>query len=758
MTHEPEDPRLTAYALGELDANQRAEVEALLARDPDARREVDALRVLGQDLATAFAPDTAIAGLAPAQRTRIGRRARGPGRRVVLRRLALAAGVLLVVGPLALFLAVGRGGGGGSGFRSPGPDDLQAYLPEGEEDGEERGPTRRDEVIARSSRLSGEPSNVAFEDETDGDGRSEHRETPRMAGREARGRAPASPAGAPGEPPADLQPAPPASDPAPGGAKLPPGLREPVDPTLPAPPVFHSTNPLAGVPPTPGVPSLAGSPTTPMAPALVPTTGPESESYLHPGMDGFHRVTKRDEHTSTFSVDVDTASYSNLRRMLRNGQRPPASAVRIEELINAFDYAYAPPAEGAAAPFATHVQIAACPWNPSHRLARIALKGREITREGRPAANLVFLVDVSGSMDSEDKLPLVRTSLEMLVEQLRDDDRVAIVTYASSARLALPSTPGSEREGILEAIRNLRAGGSTNGAGGIQLAYEQAKEGFRKGGVNRVLLCTDGDFNVGISDTNELVRLITDKARTGVFLSVLGYGTGNYKDDKMEALSNKGNGTYAYIDGQDEARRVLVEQMDGTLVTIAKDVKFQLWFNPRTVAAWRLLGYENRRLAAADFNDDTKDAGDVGAGHEVTALYEIVPAGAGVPGQVDPNPFVTPKGAGGEEVLHSEDPTPDAKALFIWRLRWKAPDGERSSLLERNVFDDGLGFEQVDRDFQWAAAVTAFGMLLRHSPHAAQATWPLVEELARPAIGEDPKGRRAEFLELVKIAGALEGK
>jgi secreted protein with Ig-like and vWFA domain len=485
-----------------------------------------------------------------------------------------------------------------------------------------------------------------------------------------------------------------------------------------------------------------------------PTRVPGTESYAHPGIDRFHRVTSRDEHTSTFSVDVDTASYSNVRRMLRAGQRPPPAAVRIEEMVNYFDYAYEGPGEDAAAPFRTHVEVATCPWNPRHRLARIAIKGREVHRDRRPAANLVFLVDVSGSMQGEDKLPLVRTSLEMLVEELRDDDRVAIVTYASSAQRVLPSTPGSEREAILDAIRGLKAGGSTNGAGGIQMAYAEAAKGFRKDGVNRVLLCTDGDFNVGVSDTGGLVRLIEEKAKSGVFLSVLGYGTGNYKDDKMEAISNRGNGTYAYVDGQQEARRVLVEQMSGTLVTIAKDVKFQVWFNPRTVAAWRLLGYDDRRLAAADFNDDQKDAGDIGAGHEVTALYEIVPTGTTVPGRVDPNPFVE-KPKDGVVELHSEDPTPDSKALFIWRLRWKAPSAEKSTVLQRNVFDDHRAFEQVDRDFQWAAAVTAFGMLLRHSPHAEGASWDLVAELAQPAVGADEHGRRAEFVGLVRKARDL---
>ncbi len=479
------------------------------------------------------------------------------------------------------------------------------------------------------------------------------------------------------------------------------------------------------------------------------------EQYTHPGIDGFMTVTKRGGHTSTFSIDVDSASYTNVRRMLNAGQRPHPAAVRLEEFVNFFDYGYAPPAADAEEPFAQHIQVAACPWNPTHRLVRIALKGKEIEREERPASNLVFLVDVSGSMKSEDKLPLLQSALEMLVENLDARDRISIVTYASSAGLALESTNGDQRDVILGKIRSLKAGGSTNGAGGIQLAYAEAQKHFLKDGTNRVILCTDGDFNVGVSDGPGLTRLVQEKAKGGVYLSVLGFGTGNLQDGKMEAYSNAGNGNYAYIDGLDEAKRVLVEQMEGTLITIAKDVKFQVWFNPKTVKAWRLLGYENRRLAARDFNDDSKDAGDIGAGHEVTALYELVPTGVSIPGAVDANPFVegttAPKTAPKDD-SQADDPTPSAKALFIWRLRYKQPDGDVSRLVERNVFDKGLTFEQADRDFQWAAGVTAFGMLLRHSPHRGQASWALVEELAAPAKGEDPNGRRAEFLGLVAKA------
>jgi Ca-activated chloride channel family protein len=348
-----------------------------------------------------------------------------------------------------------------------------------------------------------------------------------------------------------------------------------------------------------------------------------SESYAKLNDNSFRRVT--DEALSTFSIDVDTASYANVRRMLNEGQLPPPDAVRIEEMVNYFSYNY--PAPAGETPFSANVEIASAPWAPKHRLVRIGLKGREIAPQKRPASNLVFLLDVSGSMDQANKLPLVKKGMHLLVDQLNPEDRVAIAVYAGASGLVLNSTACSEKKTIHAAIDHLEAGGSTNGAAGIQLAYQVAKENFLKGGTNRVILCTDGDFNVGITSEGDLTRLIEEKAKSKIFLSVLGFGMGNYKDSTLEKLADKGNGNYAYIDTLREAKKVLVQQMSGALITIAKDVKIQIEFNPTQVQAYRLIGYENRMLAAQDFNDDKKDAGEIGAGHTVTALYEIVPVG-----------------------------------------------------------------------------------------------------------------------------------
>ena len=461
---------------------------------------------------------------------------------------------------------------------------------------------------------------------------------------------------------------------------------------------------------------------------------------------------------STFSIDVDTASYSNMRRFLMQGQKPPKDSVRIEELINYFPYDYDPPAKDAKEPFATHVEVADCPWRPEHRLVRVAIKGKEIAADKRPASNLVFLLDVSGSMQPENKLPLVKRSMRMLLEQLNGEDRVAIVIYAGSSGLALPSTACTEgaKDQILGAIQNLSAGGSTNGEQGIQLAYTIAKQNFIEGGTNRVILCTDGDFNVGVTNQGDLTRVIEEKAKGGIFLSVLGFGMGNLKDSTMEKLADKGNGNYAYIDTQQEAKKVLVEQMSGTLVTIAKDVKIQIEFNPAVVESYRLIGYENRLLAKEDFNDDKKDAGEIGAGHEVTALYEIVPAGK--KGDAEP---ATRK----VDELKYQKPAPksvaagdDSGEMLTLKLRYKQPDGDKSALIETPVKDDGGTFAKSSRDFKFASSVAAFGMILRDSPHRGRATYPAVLEWAEDGVGADKSGYRAEFLELVKRAKATEGQ
>jgi secreted protein with Ig-like and vWFA domain/anti-sigma factor RsiW len=456
------------------------------------------------------------------------------------------------------------------------------------------------------------------------------------------------------------------------------------------------------------------------------------------------------EPLSTFSIDLDTGSYANVRRFLNAGRRPPADAVRIEELVNYFDYAYAPPAVDAPDPFAAHVAVAACPWNPGHKLVRVALKGKEFPVGSRVNSNLVFLVDVSGSMDQPDKLPLVQQGLRMLVNQLTEQDRVSIVVYAGSSGAVLPPTNGSNRAEILRAIDNLRAGGSTNGGEGIQLAYRFAREGFIPGGINRVILASDGDFNAGITSQQELIRLIESEAKSRVFLTVLGFGAGNLKDGLMEQLANRGNGMYAYIDSAREAKKVFVDQLQGALVTIAKDVKIQIEFNPARVERYRLIGYENRTLAARDFNDDTKDAGEIGAGHTVTALYELVPVGALAQPGVDPLKYQQQEAPKPEPVadVHSGE-------LMTLKLRYKQPEGDASKLMEYPVMDSDQPFAAADEDFRFAASVAAFGMLLRNSPYAGTATMEAVREWAEGALGRDAQGYRTEFLDLVRKAASL---
>jgi Ca-activated chloride channel family protein len=448
---------------------------------------------------------------------------------------------------------------------------------------------------------------------------------------------------------------------------------------------------------------------------------------------------------STFSIDVDTASYSNTRRFLSDGQLPPRDAVRIEELVNYFSYDYPQPTGDT--PFSVKAEVADCPWNTQHRLVQIGLQGKKISTEDMPPANLVFLVDVSGSMNEPHKLPLVKSGLRTLAEQLSARDRVAVVVYAGSSGLAMPSTPGDRKNDIIGALERLEAGGSTNGGSGIKLAYQVAEQNFIRGGTNRVILATDGDFNVGVTGDEELVSLIEEKRQHGVSLSVLGFGTGNLNDSMMEKLADKGNGNYAYIDSESEARKALGEQAAGTLLTIAKDVKIQVEFNPRLVAGYRLIGYENRMLAAKDFNDDRKDAGEIGAGHTVTALYEIVPAGQRIenPG-VDELKYARP----------AEEPQGTASGeLMTVKLRYKEPDGDASKPLNVGVPDSRASYANASPDFKFAAAVAEFGMLLRGSRYKGQASYNSAAELARASIGADLQGHRTEFVKLVESARSL---
>ncbi len=452
---------------------------------------------------------------------------------------------------------------------------------------------------------------------------------------------------------------------------------------------------------------------------------------------------------STFSIDVDTASYANVRRFINSGSLPPKDAVRVEEMINYFTYDYREP-EGDK-PFSIDVDATACPWDTSHRLLRIGLKGREVANEKRPASNLVFLLDVSGSMTPAERLPLVKQAMRLLVDKLTEKDRVAIVIYAGGSGLALKSTSGDQKETILRALEELQAGGSTNGAEGIELAYKVAAENFISGGVNRVILATDGDFNIGVTNQGDLIRLIEAKAKTGVFLSVLGVGTDNLKDSTMQKLADKGNGNYAYLDSLDEARKVLVHQINGTLMTIAKDVKIQVEFNPARVASYRLIGYEKRLLRKEDFNNDKVDAGEIGAGHTVTALYEIVPAGAGATGPAASVPPVDPLKYG----TNRTDTTQGSPEMVTVKLRHKKPDGEVSELTERSFTDNGSKFENAPPDLKFAAAVAEFGMLLRDSQYKGKGTFGTVIEWAQEGKGRDLAGYRAGFIEMARKAQSL---
>jgi Ca-activated chloride channel homolog len=453
---------------------------------------------------------------------------------------------------------------------------------------------------------------------------------------------------------------------------------------------------------------------------------------------------------STFSVDVDRASYSNVRRFVNEGKLPPRGAVRVEELINYFPYDYNAPSATSDTPIAVTADVAAAPWAPAHRVVRIGLQTPRIETAQLPPSNLVFLIDVSGSMTDENKLPLVKSALRMLVAQLRSEDRVAIVVYAGNAGLVLPSTSGAEKERILDVLDQLEAGGSTAGGEGIRLAYEVAKASFVRGGNNRVILATDGDFNVGVSSTSELVDLVEKRRGEGTALTVLGFGMGNLKDSRMEQLADKGDGNYAYIESLAEARKVLVQEMGGTLVTVAKDVKLQVEFNPTRVASYRLIGYENRLLRTEDFANDAKDAGDLGAGHSVTAIYELIPVSArrdtsGARATVAP-------------LRYQESPrvTPSARSneLLTVSIRYKPPHDSAapSRLVEGVVLDE---VSSPGTDFRFALAVAGYGMILRDSPHRGTFTYADVQDLAAQSLGADLDHYRASFIDLVRATSRL---
>lgn len=468
-----------------------------------------------------------------------------------------------------------------------------------------------------------------------------------------------------------------------------------------------------------------------------------TERYQHADDNPVHLVAE--QPVSTFSIDVDTGAYANVRRFLNAGQLPPQDAVRVEEMINYFDYRYMPPASRDV-PFRVATELAPAPWNPQALLMKIGIKGFEVAAAERPPANLVFLIDVSGSMQSPDKLPLLKNAFRLLADQLTARDRVSMVVYAGSSGVVLQPTAGDQKQKIREAIDRLEAGGSTNGAEGIERAYQLAHDAQIKGGINRVVLATDGDFNVGVVDFQALVDMAERQRTGGVALTTLGFGTGNYNDQLLEQLADAGNGNYAYVDTLNEARKVLVSELSSTLFTIAKDVKIQVEFNPATVLEYRLIGYENRMLAREDFNNDKVDAGDIGAGHRVTALYEVIPVGKA--GRLDPLRYGPQSAAAGEARASME--------LANVKLRYKKPDADTSQLLEYPITQGSVAtLERLSPDFRFAASVAAFGQLLRGGKYVGNFGYGDVEKLARGALDDDPQGYRREFLSLVKLADSL---
>jgi Ca-activated chloride channel family protein len=478
--------------------------------------------------------------------------------------------------------------------------------------------------------------------------------------------------------------------------------------------------------------------------AELPYHQPNTEEYEGLDENTFQEASQNP--LSTFSIDVDAASYANMRRFINNGSNPPKDAVRIEEMINYFNYDYEQPT--GKDPFSINTEVSQAPWNTKHQLVHIGLQGKIIPTENLPASNLVFLLDVSGSMFDQNKLPLLKSGLKMLVDQLREEDKVSIVVYAGAAGCVLPPTSGKEKDKIIDALQNLQAGGSTAGGAGIELAYKIAKENFMKEGNNRIILATDGDFNVGASSNEAMEDLIERKRKEGVFLTVLGFGMGNYKDSKMEILADKGNGNYAYIDNILEAKKVLVNEFGGTLFTIAKDVKIQVEFNPANVTAYRLIGYENRKLNNEDFNNDKKDAGELGSGHTVTALYEIIPKGVDSYFKPIDNLKYQQNKPKTEKVRYGDE-------LLTVKFRYKAPDEEVSQLIVKTVENTVNRLDKTSDNFRWSAAVATYGMLLKDSDYLEKGDYQLVTDLAKSAKGKDENGYRIEFIKLVESSSML---
>ncbi len=682
-----DDPKLTAYALGELSGAEKTEMETAVAASAEAQEFVRELRLLSGNLRAEYETEREAH---PIAHTNIVPLPQEDAPWSISRRLALAATIALcaTLGAVAIGTIQRGGFAGRSNVASSSASQSRAYLP------------------------------------------------PPIAGSPVEGIEPA-----PSDALATIVEAepPPAPPPAVGLGKT--AFKSPA--SLPASRMRPASQPFASAPAEMKLEGLRRD----------DAKEHDFNTARYGSIEENPFLAAASNPLSTFSIDVDTASYSNIRRFIEGGALPPKDAVRVEEMLNYFAYDYPPPNDGT--PFSVSLDAASCPWQPAHRLVRIGLKGREVPNEKRPPSNLVFLLDVSGSMEPANRLPLVRQAMRLLVEKLGENDRVAIVVYSGASGLALPSTTGDRKEQILAALENLQAGGSTNGAQGIELAYQTAAQHFIQGGVNRVILATDGDFNIGTTSEGDLVRLIQEKAKGGVFLSVLGVGDNNLNDSMMQKLANKGNGNYAYLDSLDEARKVLVQQINGTLVTIAKDVKIQVEFNPAQVASYRLIGYEKRMLRKEDFNNDKIDAGEIGAGHTVTALYEVVPAGsepnpaASVP-PVDPLKYSARPAAASVPVA-----TSGSSELLTVKLRYKEPAGETSKLIERAFVDQGAQFASAAPDLKFAAAVAEFGMILRGSEFKGNGTLEAVAEWAEEGKGADANGYRSSFIQLVHKARAI---
>ena len=702
MKINPNDPKWTAYVLGELDVEDRVAIEELLETSAEARALVEELRIATTMLKDELAVQSSVA-LSKAQRDAIRAATEPKVRRWTGMRIArwatglAAAGLILAVAIVPSLLRSRQAANYGAPVLTvqnvPEPS-TQVGRP----------------VQQPPSRMKSQPEPLAG--------------------------AVVSPA-APTEPLAELQ------NKEEFKSDFAKDVRREVDSLA-----VNQFSGIAGAAlKAPAAPSARPAAAAPPPDPLVFVDRPvrpsfNTEAYDRITDNPFIRVSQ--DPLATFSIDVDTASYANVRRFISQNQMPPKDAVRIEEMINYFTYDYPQPT--GPHPILAQMEVASAPWNPQHRLVRIGIKGKDLDLNRRPSSNLVFLIDVSGSMQPPEKLPLLKTAMKMLVEKLTENDRVSIVVYAGASGTVLPPTTGDRKDVILHALDNLEAGGSTNGALGIQLAYNLAVANYIRGGTNRVILATDGDFNVGVTNQGDLIRLIEDKAKSGVFLSVLGFGLGNLKDSTLEKLADSGNGNYAYIDTLNEARKVLVEEMGGTLVTIAKDVKLQIEFNPAQVNAYRLIGYENRVLRNEDFNNDLKDAGDMGAGHTVTALFEVVPAGVdlAVP-DVDPLKYQTPPAT-----VRSS-----TRETLTLKIRYKDPEGSQSKLMEVPLVDSGKSFVAASMDYRFAASVAAFGMILRDSPYKGNASLSAVLDMAEGSKGQDRNGYREEFIGLVNRTRSL---